>query len=159
MTQIFAILGRLAIMLLAYAAACVAASAFLHLIWIAHLDIGPARSGAPVSDATFFFLVVPFMAAFIAYFAFFQTLVVVVIAEWWAKQDWLFYAVAGAVVTLPIIGVLLTAHAGSELREPGFLLTIVGAGMVGGLTYWLAAGRDAGRWRRTVPTAPERSGS
>ena len=158
MTQVFAILGRLTIMLLAYAAACVAASAFLHLVWIAPLGIGLTGGADPVFDGTFYFTV-PFMALFIAYFAFFQALVVVVIAEWWGKRDWLFYAVAGAAVTLPIVGVLLTAHAGSELREPGFLLTIVGAGMVGGLAYWLAAGRDAGRWRRTVPTAPERSGS
>lgn len=144
MTQVFAILGRLSMLLLGFAAACFTASGFLHVVWLAPLGIGPGS--APVFDGSFYFTV-PFMALFIGYFAFFQTLLVVAVAEWLGKRDWLFYAIAGALVSLPIVGILLTARDGSELGQPRFLLTIVAAGMAGGIVYWLVAGREAGRWR------------
>lgn len=144
MNKVFTILGRLTMMLIGFAAASFAASALLNLLWLAPLGLD--AGAAPIFDGPFLFTV-PLMALFISYFAFFPTVVALIIAEWRSARDWLFYTIAGAVVTLPVLGVLLTARAESSLREPGFLLTLVAAGMVGGWFYWLVAGRTAGLWR------------
>ena len=75
----------------------------------------------------------------------------VVVAEVMRLRSLLYYAAAGAVVGL-------TSYYGSnvELRlenttdvAPAFhpLQLAAAAGIVGGLAYWLLAGRNAGRWR------------
>jgi hypothetical protein len=95
---------------------------------------------------------IPFVALFVAYFVFVPSAIAIVVAEVLAKRDWLFYALAGGAVGLVFIGFL------HENADPDFAVTgtpavlgIVGGGMVGGLAYWLIAGRSAGSWRASQP--------
>ena len=46
----------------------------------------------------------PFVALFIAYFAFIPAIPAILLGEILGKRDWLFYALAGAVVAAVVIG-------------------------------------------------------
>lgn len=98
-----------------------------------------------------FFVVSFFATSFIGATAFVPAVLLVVVAEVMRLRRLLYYAAAGAVVGL-------TSYYGSnvELRlenttdvAPAFhpLQLAAAAGIVGGLAYWLLAGRNAGRWR------------
>jgi len=92
-----------------------------------------------------------FATSFIGATAFVPALVLIVIGEVARLRSLLYYAAAGAVVGL-------ASYFGSnvELRlenttdvSPVFhpLQLAAAAGIIGGLAYWLIAGRSAGRWR------------
>ena len=98
-----------------------------------------------------FFMVSFFATSFIGATAFVPAVLLVVVAEVMRLRSLLYYAAAGAVVGL-------ASYFGSnvELRlenttdvAPAFhpLQLAAAAGIVGGLAYWLLAGRNAGRWR------------
>jgi H+/Cl- antiporter ClcA len=110
----------------------------------------PWLDSDPVERISFF--VVSFFATrFIGATAFVPAVLLVVVAEAMRLRRLLYYAAAGAVVGL-------TSYFGSnvELRlenttdvSPAFhpLQLAAAAGIIGGLAYWLLAGRNAGRWR------------
>lgn len=98
-----------------------------------------------------FFVVSFFATSFIGASAFIPAVLLIGIAEAARLRSLLYYAAAGAVVGL-------TSYYGSniELRlenttdvSPVFhpLQLAAAAGIIGGLAYWLLAGRNAGRWR------------
>ena len=98
-----------------------------------------------------FFVVSFFATSFIGATAFVPAVLLIIVAEIARLRSLLYYAAAGAVVGL-------ASYFGSnvELRlenttdvSPVFhpLQLAAAAGIVGGLAYWLLAGRNAGRWR------------
>lgn len=98
-----------------------------------------------------FFVVSFFATSFIGATAFVPAVLLIVAAEIMRLRSLLYCAAAGAVVGL-------ASYFGSnvELRlenttdvSPAFhpLQLAAAAGIVGGLAYWLLAGRNAGRWR------------
>jgi H+/Cl- antiporter ClcA len=98
-----------------------------------------------------FFAVSFFATSFIGATAFVPAVLLIVVAEIMRLRSLLYYSAAGAVVGL-------TSYFGSnvELRlenttdvSPVFhpLQLAAAAGIIGGLAYWLLAGRNAGRWR------------
>jgi H+/Cl- antiporter ClcA len=102
-------------------------------------------------ERVMFFTVSFFATSFIGASAFVPALLLIVVAEIMRLRTLLYYAAAGAVVGL-------TSYYGSnvELRlenttdvSPVFhpLQLAAAAGIIGGLAYWLLAGRNAGRWR------------
>ena len=102
-------------------------------------------------ERVMFFVVSFFATSFIGATAFVPALLLIVVAEIMRLRRLLYYAAAGAVVGL-------TSYYGSnvELRlenttdvSPAFhpLQLAAAAGIIGGLAYWLLAGRNAGRWR------------
>jgi len=102
-------------------------------------------------ERVMFFTVSFFATSFIGATAFVPALLLVVVAEVARLRSLLYYAAAGAVVGL-------ASYFGSnvELRlenttdvTPVFhpLQLAAAAGIIGGLAYWLLAGRNAGRWR------------
>jgi hypothetical protein len=102
-------------------------------------------------ERVIFFTVSFFATSFIGASAFVPSLLLIIVAEVMRLRSLLYYAAAGAVVGL-------TSYFGSnvELRlenttdvAPVFhpLQLAAAAGIVGGLAYWLLAGRNAGRWR------------
>ena len=147
---------RFVAILVGYAAAALAASAFLNVIMLAWFDFTPEETRM-VATSSFVFSV-PFVALFIAYLAFIPSAVAIVIGEIAGKRDWLFYALAGAVVALVVIGFSRgepgTAFAG--MADLNFAIAVIGSGMCGGIGYWLVAGRGAGGWRppREDATSP-----
>ncbi|PWJ80128.1 hypothetical protein C7441_11353 [Pseudaminobacter salicylatoxidans] len=163
MTGVLAIVLRLAVILLGYIGASLAASAFVNILMFGPLGMGPDGSIAPA-----FIFTIPFTALFVAYFAFLPALLAVLATEFLGKRDWLTHALGGGAVALAAIGLMFagmnaTQDFGDEgfdlprLDQPQMALLFVGAGLVGGIAYWLIAGRSAGSWRqdtRLPPSAP-----
>ena len=147
MRRIIAYLIRFAVILIGYAVASLAASAFLNILFLASLGYTPDHTH-PTATASLYFSI-PFVALFVAYFAFMPAAVVIIVSEILSRRDWLFYALAGAVVAVVFLGfVHQTADANFEVSNAGSMAAVIGCGMVGGIFYWLSAGRWAGSWRQ-----------
>ena len=65
--------------------------------------------------------------------------VVIAIAEYRGWRNWLNYALAGAAITG---GIMLVMTGGKDNSD---LALMTAAGLAGGITYWLVAGRNAGK--------------
>jgi membrane protease YdiL (CAAX protease family) len=153
-----ALLGRFALVVLAYGVAITAASLFLHVLVVPALGFTTdeeqwlALGGLLVS--------VPFLAALIGYFSFFPAVIAIALSELAGWRGFLFHAFAGAAIAAAT-GTLFRTSGGSVAMN-GFdgarvtgaqpldseaLLLVVATGMVAGIAYWMLAGRTAGRWR------------
>ena len=171
MSRVFLYLFRFAVIVLGFFAAALAASAFLHLLYL-----GAAGQGAQAlafEGMEPLALSVPLVALILANFAFLPALPVILIAELTGRRDWLFHALGGAVVTVLAVALSWSMDLSawrefgegapttdSVLRDPQFVLLLLGAGMTGGIAYWLIAGRSAGLWRLSaVATTPGQSES
>ena len=98
MSRVFLYLFRFAVIVLGFFAAALAASAFLHLLYL-----GAAGQGAQAlafEGMEPLALSVPLVALVLANFAFLPALAVILIAELTGRRDWLFHALGGAVVTV-----------------------------------------------------------
>jgi hypothetical protein len=146
--------GRFALILVAYICASLAVSAFLHIMSSGALGLKPDETPQFVGGSAFFS--VPFVALFVAYFAFLPSLPAILISEAFGWRDWLHYAIAGALIALIIIAFFVQElpSSGDAIGEPHFWAAMLGGGMVGGITYWLLAGRFAGNWRARVRRGP-----
>ena len=159
MNRVLAYLGRFAVIILGYAAASLAASAFLHLVSLGAL--GWTAEEAPFVVMGSIVFSIPFIALFVAYFAFIPSIVAILLSEIVAARDWLFYALAGAAVAIVVTGFFWqAAEPGTVIAaDPRTAMTMIGAGLLGGMVYWTICGRMAGSWRRRIyPEAisPER---
>ena len=158
MTRLIAYLVRFAVILIGYVVASLAASAFLNVLFLASLGYTPEQAH-PTATASLYFSI-PFVALFVAYFAFMPAAVVILAAEILGRRDWLFYSIAGGVVAAAFLGfVRQSADADFAITDTSAILAVIGSGMVGGIFYWLAAGRWAGSWRESEPISPGPSGS
>jgi hypothetical protein len=155
MSRMLVYLGKFAHMVLGYAAASLAASAFLNLILLGAAGLMAADMPPEVATGSMVFSI-PFVALFVAYFAFVPAVVVMLLAELLGKRDWLFHALSGGVVALVFIGFAYqNGDIGFAYRDPLWPVSIVGSGLVGGIAYWFVTGRFAGALREN-PTSPER---
>lgn len=173
MDRILTYLGRFFIILVGYAVASLAASAFLNVVFIA--SAGFTAEQAPQMFMGSFIFSIPFVALFVAYFAFMPSVPAILLAEILGKRDWLFYAIAGGIIAFVVLGFFW--HAAGEMyvvsealdlpsepqdtrstiTDPSLALMVIGAGMCGGIAYWLVAGRLAGQRREAAspdPTSP-----
>jgi hypothetical protein len=152
--RLIAYLVRFAVIVAGYAVAALAASAFLNILVLAYLGYTPGHP-EPAATASLYFSV-PFVALFVAYFAFTPAAVVILAAEVLGRRDWLFYALGGAIVAAVFLGLAHhIADADFDVPETNAKLAVIGSGMVGGIFYWLSAGRWAGSWRREPLLDPE----
>lgn len=160
MTTMLRLLVRLVVILVGYAVSCLAVSAFLHLTFIGLQDLSAPETQATIAALAF---TIPFTAMFVAYFAVLPSAVAIGLAEFFGRRDWLTYALAGALVGLAIAAMFWQASlpiaegiqfddpalvAPPTRNDPPFVALLTGGGIVGGLVYWLTAGRWAGGWRR-----------
>lgn len=155
MNRVLVYLGRFALIIAGYAVASLAGSAFLNLLYIGSLDLSPDEATGAITGSTVF--LIPFVALFVAYFAFAPSMVAILAAEILGRRDWLYYALAGGAVSLVMLAFMFGArpYAGASQESIRLALTIVGAGIVAGVAYWFVAGRSAGSWRdRVEPTMP-----
>ena len=147
MNRVFVYLGRFALIIAGYAVASVAGSAFLNLLFLGSLDLTPDEAAGTITGSIVFST--PFIAIFVAYFAFVPSIVAILIAEVLGRRDWLYYALAGGGVSMVML-VLVFGARPLDAASPESIriaLTIVGGGIVAGVAYWLTAGRSAGSWR------------
>lgn len=160
MTRFVSYLVRFAMILFGYAVASLAASAFLNILFLASLGYTPDHTH-PTATASLYFSI-PFVALFVAYFAFLPAAVVILVAEILGRRDWLYYALAGAVVAAVFLGLVDHAQESTfAVTETSAIMAVIGGGMVGGIFYWLSAGRWAGSWWKdgNAPISPGPSGS
>jgi hypothetical protein len=168
-TSILVYLFRFAVIILGYAVAALAASAFLNLLSIGAVDWRPDEMPWVAGSVLF---TIPVVALVVGYFAFIPAVPAILLAEVLGKRDWLFYAIAGAMVAAVVVGFLWqsswplpdNAYPGQGLApvhpavgDAGFVLMVIGSGIVGGVAYWLTAGRWAGGWRNS-PAPPISTG-
>lgn len=155
MNTIMALLFRCVVALGGYIVACLAASAFLNIVILGSAGF-TAEEIPGIATGSFIFSI-PFVSLFVAYFAFIPAVAAIVIGEILGKRDWLFYALAGGVIGAIIVGFIRNAapSENSEAFDLTLALVIFGAGMCGGIGYWLVAGRSAGSWRKDARPLPE----
>lgn len=170
MDRFITYLGRFALIIIGYFAAALAASAAMHLLILPTLGFRPEETAPIVTGAVVFSI--PFIALFVGYYALLPSLVIIAIAEMWGVRSWLFHALGGGAVGASI-AMLFRATApddilaagsdiqvlppGNSIFDPRLLAVMIGSGMIGGLAYWLIAGRGSGSWRaasRSTSPAP-----
>lgn len=160
MSRFAAYFFRCLVILFGYAIAALAASAFINVLFLGSAGFTAEETRLMANGPLV--VTIPLLALFIGYFAFAPSAVLILLSEVLARRDWLFYALGGGVVAAAIIGIA------RQSGDPDFMiagtrviLALIGAGMVGGIFYWLCAGRWAASWWRgdEPPTSPGPSGS
>jgi len=105
----------------------------------------------PIERVIFFFAAF-FATSYVGAVAIFPAALVIVILEAVGMRSFLYYGIGGALVAL-------ASYYGSDISVQlenttdvtpvaNTLQLAAAAGILGGLAYWLIAGRNAGRWRR-----------
>jgi hypothetical protein len=98
-----------------------------------------------------FFVVAFFASSFVGAVAILPALVVIAVAEAMRLRSFLYYGVAGAVVGLAAYfgtDVSVRLENTTDVTPVGHVLQLAAAaGIIGGIVYWMIAGRTAGAWR------------
>ncbi len=142
-----AIVGRIAIIMLAYALACVAASLVVTLATLTPDWDDLTALGLQSAEV---WSIVAVGAAMIGASATLPALIAVILTEGFAWRSIVVYAAAGGVMALALG---YRFDMASYVNEAGRSLAhdrevLAAAGIAGGLIYWLVAGRRAGAWKR-----------
>jgi Na+/citrate or Na+/malate symporter len=164
LSQIGLVLLRLSLILVGYASAALAASLFLHFVaWPFVADIGQEAPWLLVGGL---FVSIPLAALFLSYFACLPAAVLIGLSEFRGYRSWLYHALSGGVAAFAAVVLARQTH-GMPVPDshgeipliwmPEIMAATVAAGLVGGVAYWLVAGRSARGW--FVPTAPAPSES
>lgn len=102
-----------------------------------------------------FFVASFFATSLVGSVAFVPALVVVVIAEIARMRSFIYYGFGGALVGLASYfgtNISVRLENTTDVAPVNNALQLAAAaGIVGGLAYWLLAGRNAGRWRDSRP--------
>lgn len=153
MSKVGLILVRLFIVLVGYGIAALAASLFVHLL------VWPAIM--PQDDALGWLLPfsIPLVALFASYVAFLPGALLIGLSEMRGYRSWLYHALSGGTAAFTGLVLVRVIHgrgigppapdAYGEvplMYDPYSTAAAVAAGFVGGIAYWLVAGRTAGRW-------------
>jgi hypothetical protein len=152
-----ALIGRLIVILFGFLAACLVAGMIV-VAAVLFPEFSDLDSRA--IDPNAINVVIGFGFIFLSGFALLPAMLVVLITEAFYIRSLLAYALGGAVVGLACyLGLVpfdpATLHFDGIIRRHLEIMT--GAGIVGGLIYWMIAGRNAGAWReprRTPPRLP-----
>jgi hypothetical protein len=151
-----ALIGRLFVILFGFLAACLVAGM---IVVFAVLFPGLSDLGSGEIDQSAVNVVLGFGFIFVSGFALLPAMLVVLITEAFYIRGMLTYALGGAAVGLACyLG--LVPFDPATMRFDGIirrhLEIMTGAGIVGGMIYWMIAGRNAGAWRepRNIPDLP-----
>lgn len=149
------VVGRFFVVLLSYFVACAAAALVLTLAALTPAWDDVAALGLP---AAALWVPVLFGAVFIFAVALLPSALALLVTEGLAVRSILVYAALGAVLALGLCyGIDFSGLSGSGVGNLGVDLgvglarqreVLAAAGIAGGLTYWLLAGRSAGSWQR-----------
>ena len=149
-----ALIGRLIVIFFAFLAACLVAGMIV-VVAVLFPEFSDLDSGS--IDQNAINVVIGFGFIFISGFALLPAMLVVLITEAFYIRSLLAYALGGGVVGLACYLGLVpfdpnTLHFDGIIRRHLEIMT--GAGIVGGLIYWMIAGRNAGAWRQPRGTPP-----
>lgn len=146
-----ALIGRLFVILFALLTACFVAGMIVvaALLFPEFSDLG----AGPVDQGTLNVLF-GFGFIFVSGFALLPAIIVVLITEAFYIRGALTYAVGGGLIGL-VCYLGLVPFDPATLQFEGIvrrhLEIMTGAGIVGGVIYWMIAGRNAGAWRKPPP--------
>ncbi len=133
---------RFASALVGYLAAVFAASGFIHVAFLGPLGWGSEDVPGLVAGTLVFS--VPFVALLVAYTALVPSVLAILVLEYLGWRDWFSTLMAGAAIAVTVVGMLWTAMPDDRLGEwvlqSGFVALTLGAGLAGGLAYWLVTG-------------------
>jgi hypothetical protein len=142
-----ALIGRLFVILFGFLAACLVAGMIVvgAVLYPEFSDFG----SNPI-DPDALNIVLGFGFIFVSGFALLPAMIVAAVTEAFSIRGALAYAVGGAIIGLACyLG--LVPFDPETLRFEGIvrrhLEIMTGAGIVGGVIYWMIAGRNAGAWR------------
>jgi hypothetical protein len=147
--------GRILVIIFGLAIAIIVAGITLALGIV--LPEWAAMDSDPVERVIFFFVAF-FATGLVVTFALLPAVLVIVVSEVARMRSFIYYGVGGALVAL-------ASYYGSDISVQlenttdvtpvaNTLQLAAAAGILGGLAYWLIAGRNAGRWReRSAPSA------
>jgi hypothetical protein len=141
------VIGRLFVIFFAFLAACLAAGMIVvgAVLFpeLSDLGSGPVDQGA-------LNIVLGFGFIFVSGFALLPAMIVALITEAFHVRGVLTYAIGGGLIGLACYLGLVPFDT-ETMRFEGIvrrhLEVMTGAGIVGGLVYWMIAGRKAGAWR------------
>ncbi len=149
------LIGRFTVIVFGYGCAVLAAGLFINILLVATISTLP---GLIDSDLTYgvslgytsgLLVATPFLAMIIGYFAFWPSVVIIAAGEYFRKRDSLYYTLCGL-----LTGLLLFFSAFQNDKKAAgemmMLMSIAAAGIIGGFTYWLVAGR-----RTNTPSSKE----
>jgi len=140
--------GRIIVIFFALIAAIVAAGIVLAIGIVA-----PDWAGIDSDpfERVSFFIVSFFATSFVGAVALLPALVVIIISEAARLRSFLYFGVGGALVGLASYygsDISVRLENTTDVAPVGNTLQLAAAaGIVGGLVYWLIAGRNASRWR------------
>ena len=145
------LIGRIFVILFALIAAIIVAGIVLSIGIVA--PEWPWLDSDPL-ERVMFFTVSFFATSYVGATAFVPALLLILFAEIARMRSVLYYGVAGAVVGLASYfgsDIELRLENTTDVAPAGNPLQLAAAaGIIGGLAYWLIAGRNAGRWRERV---------
>ena len=144
--------GRIFAAIIGYLVAVVAAALFLMVARVGFEPRDPAMAGWFWSQ---FALYGGFAASLIGSATFFPAIVVILVTEVFSIRSWPVYALVGGGFGLAAalgVGSLRDLPADVALTFAPNTTLLLGAGFIGGMVYWLLAGRMAG-------LAPPRAGT
>jgi hypothetical protein len=141
------VLGRVIAIAFGFLVACLVAGAIV-VFSVLFPELSALDTG--VIDPNTINVLLGFGFIFASGFALLPALIVVAITESFSIRSILAYAIGGGVVGLACYLGLVPFDT-TTWRFDGIvrrhLEIMTGAGIVGGLIYWMIAGRNAGRWR------------
>lgn len=132
MNSVLALLFRFLVIVFGYAVAALCASAFLHLVTLPLLGFTAEETSFIVMGSVGFSI--PFIALFVAYFAFIPAMFGVLLGEVLGQRDWLFYALAGGVIGAVVVGFFrgVSNRSIRSLRKPHLRLPLSGRAYAAG---------------------------
>jgi hypothetical protein len=148
------LIGRLFVIVFAFLAACFLAGMIVVTAILfpefSDLGNGPIDQGALE-------VIIGFGFIFVSGFALIPALLIALISETFSIRNVLAYAIGGGMIGAACyLG--LVPFDPETFRFEGIvrrhLEILTGAGIGGGLVYWLIAGRNAGRWREPTSLVP-----
>jgi|SRR5689334_506624 hypothetical protein len=149
-----ALIGRLFVIVFGFLAASFVAGLIVvgAILFPEFSDLGEGPIDQGALD-----VIIGFGFIFVSGFALIPTLLIALITEVFAIRSVLAYAIGGGFVGLACYLGLVpfdsdTFHFEGIVRRHLEIMT--GAGIVGGLIYWMIAGRNAGAWRRPPQRLP-----
>jgi len=149
-----ALIGRLFVIVFAFLAASFVGGLIVvgAILFPEFSDLGEGPIDQGALD-----VIIGFGFIFVSGFALIPALVIALITEAFSIRSVLAYAIGGGMVGLACYLGLVpfdpeTFHFEGIVRRHLEIMT--GAGIVGGLVYWMIAGRNAGAWRRPPKRLP-----
>lgn len=153
-------IGRFGMIACGFVLALMAAASFLHML--AMPALGLQADDLEIDAMSGMLISVPILAMLIGYFAFLPAALFIALAEISRCRGFLPNSIAGAIIALlvpfisdhgtTLLSFLMIRSDGAGLAPAHVLsdmtsLVLIGTGLIGGMAYWLVAGRNAGKWQ------------